>query len=200
MKKFFIFLAIAAALILLGIKLYYSEQLKIAWNRPKYLYDGRHYLTGDEKSALMLVRNELLVARGDEASNRWEKAVRIVPGGGIEMIGEDSLSFSTSRKGLRSMLKLRPMMTEDAAKDVTKPIEGRGDWGLYLERRLYDGDELKGLERDLLFDENGACFMSRAPVPESMDSPGKEGDFACGDDYIYVYHNGRWLRSKLETW
>ena len=200
MKKFFIFLAIAAALILLGIKLYYSEQLKIAWNRPKYLYDGRHYLTGDEKSALMLVRNELLVARGDEASNRWEKAVRIVPGGGIEMIGEDSLSFSTSRKGLRSMLKLRPMMKEDAAKDVTKPIEGRGDWGLYLERRLYDGDELKGLERDLLFDENGACFMSRAPVPESMDSPGKEGDFTCGDDYIYVYHNGRWLRSKLETW
>lgn len=200
MKKVFISIIILTALVLFGIKLYYSEQLKIAWNRPKYLYDGRHYLTGDEKSALMLVRNELLVGRGDEDSNRWEKAVRVVPGGGIELIGEDSLSFTTSRKGIRSMLKLRPMMKEDAAKDEEKPIEGRGDWGLYLERRIYDGDELKGLERDLLFDESGARFMSRAPVPESMDSPGKEGDIACDDDYIYVYHNGRWLRSKLESW
>lgn len=200
MKKIILSLVILIALVLLGIKLYYSEQLKIAFNRPKYLYDGRHYLTGDEKSALMLVRNELLIARGDEKSNRWEKAVRVVPGGGIEMIGEDSLSFTTSRKGSRSMLKLRPMMKEDAEKDKTKPIEGQGDWGLYLERRLYDGDELKGMERDLLFDENGACFMSRAPIPKRMDSPGKEGDFACDDDYIYVYHNGRWLRSKLESW
>ena len=200
MKKVIVFILVLIALVLLGIKLYYSEQLKIAFNRPKYLYDGRHYLTGNNESALFLVRNELKIGRGDEVSNRWEKAIRIVPGGGIELQGEDSLSFTTSRKGYRSMLKLRPMLKEDAEKEQTKPIEGCGDWGLYLERRIYDGDELKGLERDLLFDENGACFMSRAPVPESMDSPGKEGDFACGDDYVYVYHKGRWLRSKLETW
>ena len=200
MKKIILSIIGLIALVLLGIKLYYSEQLKIAFNRPKYLYDGRHYLTGNNESALMLVRNELLIGRGDEASNRWEKAVRVVPGGGIEMIGEDSLSFTTSRKGLRSMLKLRPMLKEDAEKDKTKPIGTPGDWGLYLERRIYDGDELKGMERDLLFDESGACFVSRAPVPKSMDSPGKEGDIACDDDYIYVYHNGRWLRSKLESW
>ena len=200
MKKIILSIIVLIALVLLGIKLYYSEQLKIAFNRPKYLYDGRHYLTGNNESALMLVRNELLIGRGDEVSNRWDKAVRVVPGGGIEMIGEDSLSFTTSRKGYRSMLKLRPMMKEDAEKDKTKPIGTPGDWGLYLERRVYDGDELKGMERDLLFDENGACFISRAPVPKSMDSPGKEGDLACDDDYIYVYHNGRWLRSKLESW
>ena len=200
MKKIILSIIVLIALVLLGIKLYYSEQLKIAFNRPKYLYDGRHYLTGNNESALMLVRNELLIGRGDEVSNRWDKAVRVVPGGGIEMIGEDSLSFTTSRKGYRSMLKLRPMMKEDAEKDKTKPIGTPGDWGLYLERRIYDGDELKGMERDLLFDESGPCFMSRVPIPERMDSPGKEGDFACDDDYIYVYHNGRWLRSKLESW
>lgn len=200
MRKVLVSILIFSALVLFGIKLYYSEQLKIAFNRPKYLYDGRHYLTGDEKSALMLVRNELLIARGEEASNRWEKAVRVVPGGGIELTGEDSVSFSTSRKGRRGMLKLRPMKKEDAAKDKEKPIEDPGEWGLYLERRTYDGDELTGLERDLLFDGSGASFLTRVPVPSSMDSPGKEGDFACGDDYIYFYHNGRWLRSKLESW
>ena len=200
MKKVIVFILVLIALVLLGIKLYYSEQLKIAFNRPKYLYDGRHYLTGNNESALFLVRNELKIGRGDEVSNRWEKAIRIVPGGGIELQGEDSLSFTTSRKGYRSMLKLRPMLKEDAEKEQTKPIEGCGDWGLYLERRIYDGDELKGLERDLLFDESGASFISRAPVPEHMDSPGKEGNFAFDDDYIYVYHKGRWRRSKLDSW
>jgi len=201
MKKLLIGTLILIALVLLGIKLYYSEQLRIAFNRPKYLYDGRHYLTGDERGARFYLKDQLLLASESGGTDRWEKGIRLVPGGGIEMIGEDSLSFTTSRKGERRMLKLRPMKKEDAEKEKTAAIpESEEGWGLYLERRLYEDDKLKGLERDLLIDENGAGFLGRAPVPENMHSPGKEGQTACDGEYFYVYQGGRWLRAKLEKW
>ena len=201
MKKAILGIIIFIALVLLGIKLYYSEQLRIAFNRPKYLYDGRHYLTGDERGARFYLKDQLLLASEKGGTDRWEKGIRIVPGGGIEMIGEDSLNFTTSRKGERRMLKFRPMKKEDADNEKTSPIpESEDGWGLYLERRLYEDDELKGLERDLLIDEKGVRFITRAPIPENMDSPGKEGQTACDGKYFYVYQGGRWFRAKLEEW
>ena len=244
MKKFIIAFIVLVAIILLGIKLYYSEQLRLAWNRPRYLHDGRHFLTGDEASAKLQVRGDFRIAAEKDGTNRWDKAVRIVPGGGVELSGEESLSFVSSRKGKRQMLKLRPMEEIEAKKDAAAyPAEKEGETKLYFERRAYEGDQLLAMSKEFALGKGGLYFFgpgltgdatvfvpdpteenfgdtsnlgkaaanrdfvlgSRGSLkfqkaPENMHSPGKEGDLAADDEYLYIYRGGRWLRVPLETW
>lgn len=151
-----IVLALAAGL---AVKLYRSEQLRIAWNAPRYLYDGRHKLDADSRAVFFDLAGELWVR--DKVSTQF---VRIVPRAGLELCGEQNVSFVSARDGQRTMFKLRPQRS-DAARDDHAPVTwapAANQYFLYLEQRCYSNDILCGYYKDAAYGPGGLFFVDPA--------------------------------------
>ena len=156
MKKILLligFLALAALI----WKLFTSEQLRIAWNNPLHFFDGRHKLSGTEKSVNFDLKGELWIR--DKSSGEF---VRIIPDAGIEFTGEQNLSFSSSRTGERKMLKLRPQWSNDAVKDYkyAEWIYETNRYLLYFEQRNYSNDNLNSYYKDFAYGRGGLFFVN----------------------------------------
>lgn len=157
MKKTIIFLIGIFILAALVWKLWTSEQLKIAWNKPIYFYDGRHKLSGTEKSVIFDLKGELWVR--DKASGKF---VRIIPNSGIEFCDEQNLSFTSSRTGNRRMMKIRPMMSNDAGNDYKNSlwVNNTNKYMLYFEQRNYSNDNLISYYKDFAYGRGGLFFVN----------------------------------------
>jgi|GEM_PF-1333419 len=161
-------------LVALGWKLAVSEQLRIAWNGPRYLYDGRHKLDADSGAVFFDLAGELWI-RARDASNVF---VRIIPRAGVELAGEQNVSFVSSREGVRRMFKLRPQRAADAASDA-HPMAWQpqsNEYHLYLEQRVYSNDELIGYYKDAAYGPGGVFFIDPA-----------SGRRIAGENYSTLY-------------
>lgn len=154
-------IALAICLLLglgaLAWKLAVSEQLRIAWNAPRYFYDGRHKLDADSQAVFFDLAGELWV-RERRTSNVF---VRIIPRAGVELAGEQNISFVSSREGERRMYKLRPQRAGDAAGDTRalawQPASNQ--YYLYFEQRVYSNEVLVGYYKDLAYGPGGLFFI-----------------------------------------
>ena len=160
MKKISIILFLGLLIIALAWKLWTSEQLRIAWNHPLFFYDGRHKLSGTDRSVNFDLQGELWVR--DKASGKF---IRIIPNAGIEFCDEQNISFSSARDGKRKMLKIRPMRAADAENDFKisekSPIANpTNDFMLFFEQRNYDGDNLISYHKDFAFGNGGLFFVN----------------------------------------
>ena len=234
-------------LAVLGWKLWTSEQLRIAWNRPVYFYDGRHNLSGADKSVNFNLKGELWVR--DKSSGKF---IRIIPNAGIEFCDEQNLSFSSARHGERKMLKLRAQWSERAKNDYKD-----SEWSyktnkylLYFEQRNYSNDNLISYYKDFAYGNGGVFFVNpitgehiarknfstiyvpepteesfagpsnwlwaaavnkkfveeyvsgkRVAPPRSRKSPGKKGEYAIDENYMYFYGDSSsgWIRIKIDN-
>jgi len=141
----------------LAWKLWRSEQLRIAWNAPRYLYDGRHVLDADSRAAFFDLAGELWI-RDRHDSNAY---VRVIPRAGIELCGEQNVSFTSSRAGERRMYKLRPQRDGDAHGDARGMAWAprSNEYRLYFEQRLYSNDVLIGYYKDAAYGPGGLFFV-----------------------------------------
>ena len=161
MKKILLlicFIAVAAFV----WKLFTSEQLRIVWNHPLHFYDGRHKLSGTDKSVNFDLKGELWIR--DKTSGEF---VRIIPNAGIEFTDEQNLSFSSSRTGERKMLKLRSQWSNDAEKDYKSAewVYKTNKYLLYFEQRDYNNDDLISYYKDFAYGRGGLFFVN----PENGD-------------------------------
>ncbi|MCX7846551.1 MAG: hypothetical protein N2595_00745 [bacterium] len=162
------------ALVALGWKVSVSEQVRIAWNAARYFYDGRHKLDGDARAVWFDLAGELWV-RARDASGMY---VRIIPQAGVELVGEQSVSFVSGREGVRRMYKLRPQRADEAARD-TRPLgweAERNEYRLYGEQRVYSNEVLVGYYKDFAYGAGGIFFVD----PRS-------GERVAGRHYSTVY-------------
>jgi hypothetical protein len=151
-----IMLALAAGLV---VKLYYSEQARIAWNNPRYFYDGRHKVDGNSRAVFFDLAGELWVR--DKVSTQF---VRIIPRAGLELSGEQNVSFVSARDGQRTMFKLRPQYRGDARDDFSPMAwaPASNQYFLYLEQRAYSNDVLRGHYKDAAYGPGGLFFVDPA--------------------------------------
>ena len=140
-------------------KLTVSEQLRIAWNRPRFFYDGRHKLDADSRAVIFDLAGELWVR--DRATTQY---IRIIPRAGLDLCGEQNVSFVSDRDGQRAMLKLRPQWTVDAADDYSgAPWEFVTNvYQLYFEQRRYSNDVLMAHYKDAAYGPGGLFFVDPA--------------------------------------
>ncbi len=158
MKKILITLICIAAVTALIWKLWTSEQLRIAWNHPLYFYDGRHKLSGTDKSVDFDLKGELWIR--DKFSGKF---VRIIPNAGIELSGEQNLSFLSSRSGIRKMFKLRPQWSNNAESDYKNArwFYDTNRFLLYFEQRNYNSnDNLISYYKDCAYGKGGLFFVN----------------------------------------
>lgn len=159
MKKSLLLILSAVLVLLLAgmlaLKLRSSERLRIAWNRNRYFYDGRHVLKGSERAVIFDLDGELWVR--DKKSGAF---MRFIPGAGIEFEGEQNLSLSSARTGMRVMYKLRPQRKTDAAYDHSAGIRPlwTNDYFLYFEQRLYSNDTIIAYYKDAAYGPGGLFF------------------------------------------
>ena len=149
----FSFLAVAFFL-----KLYKSEQLKIFWNGTKYFYDGRHKVYGTPQSVNFDLDGELWIK-----NKKNGKFIRLVPDAGIELEGEQNLSFVNDRSGNRTMYKLRPQLSPNAKKDYLsrKWLQNTNQYFLYFEQREYSSnDTLVSYYKDAAYGKGGMFFVN----------------------------------------
>jgi hypothetical protein len=244
---------------ILVVKMRTSERLRIAWNRTRYFYDGRHVLSGNERAVIFDLDGELWVR--DKKSGAF---MRLIPGTGIELEGEQNLSMSSAREGMRVMYKLRPQRKTDAAHDQSPGNHSlwTNDYVLYFEQRLYSNDTVIAYYKDAAYGPGGLFFsdpstgehiarsnystvyvpapetgsfagpsnwlwaaaanrrfvetavtgtaaqaawdnryLRKTAVPAARNTPGKPGDIAVDDRYVYLYHSSStgWLRVKIDT-
>jgi hypothetical protein len=241
------------------LKLRISERFRIAWNRTRYFYDGRHTLKGNERAVIFDLDGELWVR--DKKSGAF---MRLIPGAGIELEGEQNLSMSSARDGIRVMFKLRPQKKAEAEHDRSSgslPL-WTNDYFLYFEQRLYSNDTIIAYYKDAAYGPGGlfftdpssgdhiACsnystvyvpspdtgsfagpsnwlwaaaanrryvetavtgtaaqaawdrrYLRRTVVPAARNAPGRPGDIAVDDTYVYVYHSPStgWIRIKIDA-
>ncbi|MCX7005013.1 MAG: hypothetical protein NTV22_17295 [bacterium] len=151
-----IILALIAGLV---VKLFYSEQLRIAWNNPRYFYDGRHKVDGDSRAVFFDLAGELWVR--DKVSTQY---VRIIPRAGLELSGEQNVSFVSARSGQRAMFKLRPQCSGDARDDYSPMTwaPASNQYFLYFEQRAYSNDVLRGHYKDAAYGPGGLFFVDPA--------------------------------------
>jgi len=224
MKKISIILFLGLLIIALAWKLWTSEQLRIAWNHPLFFYDGRHKLSGTDRSVNFDLQGELWVR--DKASGKF---IRIIPNAGIEFCDEQNISFSSARDGKRKMLKIRPMRAADAENDFKisekSPIANpTNDFMLFFEQRNYDGDNLISYHKDFAFGNGGLFFVNPetgallwaaaanrkfvedyvdgkiVPPPKNKFASGEKGQLAFDENFAYFYigkSNG-WIRIKID--
>lgn len=153
-------LLVVLGTVALAWKLAVSEQLRIAWNSPRYFYDGRHKLVGDSQAVVFDLAGELWV-RDRLARDAY---VRIIPRAGIEMVGEQNVSFVSSRAGERRMYKVRPQRADAAATDARALTwqPQSNEYRLYLEQRVYSNDVLVGYYKDAAYGPGGLFFVDPA--------------------------------------
>ncbi len=159
MKKIFVILICIVAFTTLIWKLWTSEQLRIAWNHPLHFYDGRHKLSGTDRSVVFDLKGELWVR--DKFNGKF---VRIIPNAGIELAGEQNISFSSARTGKRKMLKLRPQWSNNAENDYKNATwsENTNNYLLYFEQRNYSNDNLISYYKDCAYGKGGLFFVNPA--------------------------------------
>jgi hypothetical protein len=149
-------LLLAAAGALIALTLMRSERLRIMWNTPLYLFDGRHKLHGGPAAAILDTPAELWIRSG--ASGQF---VRIVPRAGIELEAEQNISMVSSRKGERTMYKLRPQFAQDAQTDACDAAwhPSSNEFFLFLEQRRYSNDVLVSYYKDAAYGPGGLFFV-----------------------------------------
>jgi len=90
--------------------------------------------------------------------------VRVIPRAGLELCGEQNVSFVSARDGQRTMFKLRPQRS-DAAQDDHAPVAwapASNQYFLYLEQRCYSNDVLCGYYKDAAYGPGGLFFVDPA--------------------------------------
>jgi len=149
-------LLLMAAGAAIALKLTRSERLRIMWNTPLYLFDGRHKLHGDPAAVILDTPAELWIRSG--ASGQF---VRIIPRSGIELEAEQNVSMVSRRSGERTMYKLRPQFAQDAQADVCDAAwqPGSNDYLLFLEQRRYSNDVLVSYYKDAAYGPGGLFFV-----------------------------------------
>jgi len=157
-RKYVLCLAALIVILLLAalaVKLRTSERLRIAWNRSRYFYDGRHVLKGNQHAVIFDLDGELWVR--DKHAGTF---MRFIPGSGIELEGEQNLSMSSARSGRRVMYKLRPQWASDAAQDHSPalPELQTNGYYLYFEQRLYSNDTVLSYYKDAAYGPGGLFF------------------------------------------
>jgi len=176
MKKFYYIFALILFFsgIFLYVKFSKSERIRIFWNRTRYFYDGRHKVSGTPESVNFDLDGELWVR-----NKKTGKFIRLIPNAGIELEGEQNLSLISSRKGDRTMFKLRPQLSKDAEKDYLS-----GNWQqrtnqyyLFFEQRDYSSnDVLVSYYKDAAYGKGGIFFVN----PET-------GEHIAHDNFSTLY-------------
>ena len=153
--RYAILCAALAVVVWLAIRLARSERLRIAWNGARYFYDGRHKLHADSAAVILDTSGELWIR--DAGTGEW---VRIVPRAGVDLAGEQNVSFSSARSGARTMYKLRPQFDDDARADATHAAwpPPSNSFSLYIEQRHYSNDLLVSYYKDCAFGPGGLFF------------------------------------------
>lgn len=158
MKKYFLFILFClVCLALITLKLYRSERLRLWWNTPLYLYDGRHTITANSSGIDFRTPGEVRVSPPLSQSNA---AIRLIPSGGIDLAGEQSVSFSAARAGKRMQYRLRPQLPENARDDLISRTHfpTQETWRLYFEQRDYNATHLIAYYKDAAYGPGGLFF------------------------------------------
>ncbi len=176
MKKLYYFLLLVLVLIIVLVlaKISISERARIFWNKSRYFYDGRHKISGTPESVCFDLDGELWVK-----NKKTGKFIRLIPNAGIELEGEQNLSLISSRKGDRTMFKLRPQLSKDAEKDYLS-----GNWKqrtnqyyLFFEQRDYSSNNvLVSYYKDAAYGKGGIFFVN----PET-------GEHIAHDNFSTLY-------------
>ncbi len=140
---------------------------------------------------------------------RMNDYIRLIPRSGIELCGEQNLSLSSARSGLRTMYKLRPQYSVQARDDyhsrtvyVPSPdsasFAGPSNWlWAAAANRAYVDAAVTSAPARSLWDSR---YYQRVPVPASRSAPGAPGDLACDGTNLYLYHSRQsgWLRIRSD--
>lgn len=160
-------LATITLIIIVALTLYRSEQLRLWWNVPLYLYDGRHKISADSSGIDIATPGEVRITAA-----HTDAYIRLIPFSGIDLSGEQHISFSETRSAARHQYRLRPQHTFDADTDYALPatFPTQQTWQLYFEQRAYDGTNLLYYYKDLAYAPGGLFFVNpRTRVPIAPD-------------------------------
>jgi len=141
----------------LDYKLSTSERVRILWNGTRYFYDGRHKVSGSPQSVNFDLDGELWIK-----NKKTGKFIRLIPDAGIELEDEQNISLTSSRKGDRTMLKLRPQFEQNAENDYLNGSwqQKSNQYYLYFEQRQYSSnDVLTSYYKDAAYGLGGIFFV-----------------------------------------